>query len=244
MIDIHAHILPNIDDGSKNIEESLNMANEAEKAGFTDIITTSHYIINWSYNADKQKREELIKDLQKNIDDMEINLKLHNGAESYVSPELVNYYLNGKIPTLAGSKYALFEFPRNDEVLYGDMVIENLIKQGYIPVIAHPERYLNVQQNIGIAYKWIKKGAILQSNYGSILGNYGEDAKKAFIKLLKNKMITFLGSDCHKPLSVYINVKNSLIEIKKYANKHYIEEITELNQRKVINNEEIKNENI
>ena len=95
------------------------------------------------------------------------------------------------------------------------------------------------QKDIEIANHWIEKGALLQSNYGSILEQYGKDAKKTFIKLLKERKITFLGSDCHARKSVYTRVNRAVNEMEKYADMDYIDKITRLNQEKVIEDKEI-----
>lgn len=236
MIDIHTHILPSIDDGSSSVEETFDMLNEAYDAGFTDIITTSHYITE-QFEVNKKERDFLIQALQKKVDVSSIDLTLHNGAESYIMPELASYYEDGIIPTLANSRYVLFEFPMNSKVIYGDAVISELRSKGYIPVIAHPERYSFVQKNIDIAFEWAENGAFLQSNYGSIIQKYGKEAKKTFLKLLKSDVITFLGTDCHARGSVYSQMDDILDELSKHIGNDKIDELTRINQLKVINDE-------
>ena len=87
MIDIHTHILPSIDDGSRDAAETFDMINEAYDAGFTDIITTSHYITE-QYEVNKNERNLLLNDIQNKVDVENINLILHNGAEAYIMPNL------------------------------------------------------------------------------------------------------------------------------------------------------------
>ena len=238
MIDIHTHILPSIDDGSRDAAETFDMINEAYDAGFTDIITTSHYITE-QYEVNKNERNLLLNAIQNKVDVENINLILHNGAEAYIMPNLSEYYNEGVIPTLANSRYGVFEFPMHSKVLYGNDVIEDLIKNDYIPIIAHPERYTFVQKDISIAFEWIEKGALLQSNYGSIVEQYGKAAKKIFIKLLQENAITFLGTDSHRRKGVYTEINDIIDELKKYTTNDNIEKMTRINQQKVINNEEI-----
>lgn len=238
MIDIHTHILPSIDDGSRDAAETFDMINEAYDAGFTDIITTSHYITE-QYEVNKNERNLLLNAIQNKVDVENINLILHNGAEAYIMPNLSEYYNAGVIPTLANSRYVLFEFPMHSKVLYGNDVIEDLIKNDYIPIIAHPERYTFVQKDISIAFEWIEKGALLQSNYGSIVEQYGKAAKKTFIKLLQENAITFLGTDSHRRKGVYTEINDIIDELKKYSTNGNIEKMTRINQQKVINDEEI-----
>lgn len=237
MIDIHTHILPGIDDGCQNPEESIKMIQEAYENGFTDIITTSHYIFNGSYNVNKQQRKEIIEALQSIINARNLDLTLYNGAEAYITPELSLLFKEGIISTLADSKYVLFELPLNSKVIYTDKIITDLRDNGYIPIIAHPERYEIVQKNPDKAKEWIDMGAYLQCNYASILGRYGIESKKTIIKLLKKDLITFLGTDCHSSGSIYNEMDEILHEFKKYISKERLSELTTLNAKKVINNE-------
>ena len=182
MIDIHTHVLPSIDDGSKSVRETIDMIDEAHAAGFTDIITTSHYIDGF-FDVNKDQREVLLDGLEEVI---RKDVKLYNGAEAYIMPDLVQLCIDGVIPTLANSRYVLFELPMNSEVLYIDRIITDLIANDYIPIIAHPERYQFIQKNIEKAYNLIEKGALLQCNFGSFIGKYGSESQKASVKLLKN----------------------------------------------------------
>ena len=232
MIDIHTHILPEIDDGSKSVDQTLEMIEEAYLAGFTDIITTSHYIED-TYDIDKDDRDLLIENIKPLI---EQNIKLHNGAETYISPDIVELYQNGTIPTLADSDYVLFELPMNSEVIYVENIIKNLKWHGYIPIIAHPERYGSVKRNINKAIELTEMGALLQCNYGSFLGKYGDDAFETVIKLLKKDKITFLGTDTHRPQSIYTEVDKAIKVIKKYSNNEMVEKLTTINPQMILDN--------
>ena len=235
MIDVHTHILPCIDDGSKSVEETLKMINEAYVAGFTDIITTSHYI-DGHFDVNKDDRQLLIDNIEGLIS---ADIKLHNGAESYITPNLVELYNEGLIPTLANSRYALFELPMNSEILYVDNIINDLINNNYIPVIAHPERYQFVQKNIKKAYDFIERGALLQCNYGSFIGLYGSEAQKTVVKLLKNDKITFLGTDTHRCDSIYTKIEGIVQKLEKTVGIDKVEELTVENPKRILNNEYI-----
>ena len=184
MIDLHSHIIPNVDDGSKTFDESIEILNEAKKVGFSDVILTSHFIP--EYN--ETKIEELIslkEDLQKNCD----SIKLHSGMEVYITERIEELLNNKKILTLAGSNYLLMELPLSNHVNYFEYVIYVLQSKNIIPIIAHPERYLEVQKNYKLVEEYIEKGCLIQCNYASILGYYGKDAQKTVKKLLKEKLV-------------------------------------------------------
>lgn len=239
MIDMHTHILPGIDDGSRNLEQTIQMIKEAEQAGFEEIITTSHYIEN-EYDVNKNRRQEMINDLQKKINENGINVKLHNGAEAFINANLTELIKQQTIPTLAESKYVLFEIPMHLEVLYLERTIEELITAKYKPVIAHPERYDVVRINPNVAVEWVRKGALLQSNYGSIIGRYGNKSKQTLIKLLHANAIHFLGTDTHAPQTTYKQMDDIMKKLLKVIDKSKLVELTEENPRKVINNEYIR----
>ena len=233
MIDIHTHILPGIDDGSKDFEQSLIMAGEACDAGFTEIITTAHYMTN-VYEADKEKRQDLIGKYQNFLEQNNINIKLYNGAEIYYSDEFPELVQDGTIPTLAESQYVLFELPLHTKVTYIDSCIFKLKRMGYIPIIAHPERYSVVQEDISLAKDWIECGALLQSNFGSAIGFYGKNAKKTLFKLLKEDMITFFGTDNHRIGQTYANMPKIIKILQRKIGEEKLYELSEINPRKII----------
>lgn len=241
MIDIHTHILPGIDDGSKDIMQTMQMIKEAELAGFTDIITTSHYIEN-EYDVNKESRQALIDAIQNEVNKEEIKVKLYNGAEAFITNGLVDLVEDNEIPTLAESRYVLFELPMHMNVMYLDRVIEELITSKYRPIIAHPERYDIVQENPNLAIKWVRNGVLLQSNYSSIIGNYGADAKSTLLKLLDANAIHFLGTDTHAPNTKYVRMKEMLEEYKLAIGEEKLEELTTINPGKILNDEKIRPE--
>lgn len=235
MIDMHTHILPNIDDGSESMEETIRMLKEAKEAGFTDIITTSHYIEN-SYDITKRERKNIINEIKSKLDIENINIKLYNGAEAYISNNIYELIEKEELPTLNNSKYLLMELPMNNKVLYLENVIYSLESKGITPIIAHPERYSYVQKDIIFVEELVERGVLFQANYGSIIGKYGNDASKSVKKLLKKKLIHFLGTDTHKSNSIYTQMNIILKKLEKITGKEYLELLSVINPEIVINN--------
>lgn len=141
--------------------------------------------------------------------------------------------------TLNNSKYILFELPMHTNVLFVDSVIDKLKSIGLIPILAHPERYYYFHKNFKEYEKLLEKGVLFQGNFGSIVGRYGNDVKKVFLKLLKRDMLHFLATDCHRPNSIYINMPSILIELRKKISEDKLEILTKINPGKVIKNEDI-----
>lgn len=233
MIDMHSHILPGIDDGSRSIEESIQMIKEAKEAGFEAIVSTSHYIEE-SYSASKMQRQELIDMLNDKLQEENIKIEIYNGAEAYITPNLIKLIKEEKLPTLNNTKYLLMELPMNSQIIYLNRMISDLVSSGIIPVIAHPERYSYVQENPKMLMELLEIGAIFQANYGSIVGSYGREAEKTIKRLLKNDMIHLLGSDCHRKNSIYTEMKPILKKLEKLIGKEKLEELTSINPQKVL----------
>ena len=241
MIDLHSHIIPKIDDGSGSIEETFNILKEAVNNGFTDIISTSHYIENY-YEADVEERKAWITALQMNLNEKKIPINLHIGTEAYASLELKQFVKDKKVATLSNSRYLLIELPMNSKPKYLEEVIYDIIDLKLIPIIAHPERYAYVQQNPNMLIELINKGVMFQSNFGSIIGLYGKNAKNTVEKLLKSDMIHFLGTDTHKQNTIYPMINEILIKLEKTIGKDKIKQLTETNPRLVLENKRIEME--
>ena len=214
MVDIHSHLIPNVDDGSKSVEETFMLIKEADRAGITDIILTPHYIVN-SYEQNANTLILLKDKLQQILDKDKINVKLHIGMEVYITDNLIDLLKQNKLLTLANSKYLLMELPLNTNVQYLDMVIFKLIENNIIPIIAHPERYKFVQEDPSKVRELIDSGCLIQSNIGSILGIYGKKAKKTIKYLLKNDLINFIATDTHRKNTIYPLLEKGIKKIEK-----------------------------
>lgn len=239
MIDIHSHILNNVDDGSNSLDNTLGILTKAEEAGFSDIILTPHYIENY-YENTKSLIKNKIKELKQVLYKEDIVIELHQGNEIMLTentPELVE---NCTISTLANSRYVLFELPFSNRMLNLEAIIYKLKELGCIPILAHPERYTYIQENPSSMIELIKMGVLVQCNYGSFEGLYGKSAKRTAEILLENKLVHFLGTDTHKQGYIYENIDQILKNLDNIANDDkYINEITTVNPKKILNDLDI-----
>ena len=236
MIDFHSHIIPGIDDGSRSVEETFNMIDDAKNAGFTDIIMTSHFMTH-SYEPTTSEILVWKEKLQEVLNSKNIDITLHSGMEVYISSQLKELLKENKLLTIGGSNYLLIEFPLRSLVNYWDYSLYILQSMSIIPIIAHPERYGYVQDNPGLIDDFIEKGALIQCNYGSIIEEYGKRAKHLMKTMLKNHQVHFLGSDCHRQDGVYTKIPKAVEKIKKIIGEDEFLELSTLNPRKVLNNE-------
>lgn len=205
-IDIHSHILPGIDDGAKNIEESLVMINEMKKMGFSKIIATPH-IYPGLYDNNKKIISEVHKDIiAKNKKDIDITF----AAEYMLEDNLIKLAKNNSLLFLK-DKYLLIEFsyissPNNLKNIIFQLQINNCI-----PILAHPERYLYLKSDKLIDLK--KRGCKFQLNLLSVTGYYGDEVVKNSDFLLKHDLVDFVGSDIHS--IKHINFFNKKIKINE-----------------------------
>ena len=238
MIDFHTHILPNVDDGSKSIDETFELLNEAKKAGFDTIISTSHYIEDY-YNVNVSEREVWINAISEILKKENKNLKLYLGNEVYLAENIIELLETGKATTINKSRYILFEFPMNTKPMNMYDIIYDMMQNKLIPILAHPERYSFVQKEPEIIYDLIQKGVLMQANYGSIIGRYGEKAQLMVRKFFENNMIHFLGSDVHKKNTIYPRITQALNEIKDIIGKEKLNELTTINPNMVLEDRKI-----
>ena len=240
MIDIHTHIIYDVDDGSDTIEESVAILKSAEKNGVTDIILTSHYIEPNEYN--KEKVLENYESLKHEVEKQNIDIKLHPGNEIAIYGNVSQILSEGEITTLANSRYVLIEFPMNVDVSYVlDTIYEMKIK-GLVPVIAHPERCECFRLHYDRIREAVEEGALIQCNTGSIIGTYGNTAKKIVKKLLKDKLIHFFATDTHSiKNNRYDNLHKVEAEVEKIVGKYEKNKLFVYNARNILINENIEN---
>ena len=239
MIDFHTHILPNIDDGSRSIEETFNLIKEAKNVGFEAIISTSHYIEEY-YETNAPEREVWINAIYENLQAKNIDINLYLGNEIYLSENIIKLLEEGKASTINDTSYVLFEMPLNAEPMNLYDVIYEMMQYKLVPILAHPERYSFVQKEPELIYDLIEKGVLMQANFGSILGIYGEKAQIIVKKFFESNMIHFLGTDVHRQNSIYPKVPEALVEIRKIIGDEKIKELTKINPRLVLHNKKIE----
>ncbi|MHC1684880.1 MAG: tyrosine-protein phosphatase [Clostridiaceae bacterium] len=196
MIDIHCHVLYEVDDGANSIEEAKKICEISAKQGIKYIVATPHFILK-EIEQDIDELEEKIKILNYWCKDNNLDLEILIGCESFIHPLLPQYVLEKKVPTINNGRYLLIELPMEEIPLYTEEILYKLMIKGIIPIIAHPERYSYIRKQPQIIFKLVEKGALIQCNGGSFLGYFGDSIKKCAISLLKHNLVHLIGSDCH-----------------------------------------------
>ena len=239
MIDFHAHVLPGIDDGIRKMEHTFEVLREAEEAGFDKIIATSHYMENF-YEESETRRKDTIEYINNKCKKLGINIELIKGSEIYISDNIVEILKNKEASTIGNSKYILIETPMEIFPLNFNHVIDMLIRKNYKVILAHPERYKFVKEDPKVVEKLVARGIYMQSNYASVIGKYGKEAKKIVELLLKHHLIQFMGSDVHRRLYTYPDVEKAIKRIIKITDEEYFSNISTLNAKKVLDKKDVE----
>ena len=201
MIDIHAHIMPGIDDGAASMAETLVMLRTAAENGVHTIVATPHCNAeNFYENYYDKYYMALFDKLVAEAEAENIPVKILPGMEVFADENILELVKQGRVITLGGSRYILIEFGMEKDLALINFITDELLAMGYVPIIAHPERYPYVQRAPHMAGKWLKSGCLLQANKGSILGAFGRHAQNAALYMLEHNMISFIASDAHGAL--------------------------------------------
>ena len=191
--DMHSHLIPLIDDGSQSEEESIHIISELKNLGFSKIITTPHTMSDYYKNTPEIIKKGKIQVL-KEIKRVNLEIEFDSASEYYVDYDFRQQIVKNSLLTF-GSKYLLIEFPFVEEPKDIDDIIFQLQLSGYNVVLAHPERYLYYTNKD--LKKFSEKGVLLQLNLLSITGYYSDLVKKNAENLIKEDLISFVGTDCH-----------------------------------------------
>lgn len=193
--DVHSHLVPNIDDGSKGIDDSVSMIKELNQLGYKKIITTPHIMGDFYRNTP----ETILGGLEHVTDALKENqiaVEMGAAAEYYLDYDLEKKLDNEKLLTF-GKNYLLFEISYMNPPDNMYHVIFKMQTLGYKPVLAHPERYNFWHSDFEKYESFIDRGVLLQLNINSLSGYYSIPTKKIAEKMIEKKMISFLGTDCH-----------------------------------------------
>jgi tyrosine-protein phosphatase YwqE len=194
-VDMHSHLIPNIDDGSQSLEESILMIKGLMRHGYTKSITTPH-IMSEGYANTPEIILNGLKKVKNEIAKQEINFEIEAAAEYYIDDNFEKLLEETELLTF-GNKYLLFEFSYMNKPLNYMGIIKKIIDKGYKPVLAHPERYSFFHNDFDV-YKGLKNyGVYLQLNLFSLAGAYSQGPFAIGRQLLDNNLIDFLGTDIH-----------------------------------------------
>ena len=199
MVDIHCHILPEVDDGAWDMEAAVAMAKIARDSGVKKIITTPHFKGEPAALESVGLFRHQLRLLQSRLKRESVEVELLPGAEVLCVPQTMELAQTGRLPTLGTGRYVLTEFYFDASAGFMDETLHGLRQMGYLPVVAHPERYGVVQRDPELAARWFHRGIVLQVNKGSVLGAFGRRAEDAAVRMLCRGNAHIIASDAHSP---------------------------------------------
>jgi protein-tyrosine phosphatase len=199
VIDLHAHLLPAIDDGAESLEQALAMARRALDDGVEQVVCTPHWIPGL-YPNETAGITAALGTLRDALQREAIPLQLHLGAEIRLAPEILDAITQGLLPTLAGSRYFLLEAPHGSVPRGLHSLVFSALAQGRVPILAHPERFVWLNEE---RYGWFAdlalEGAWLQLTAGAVTGAFGKQPRYWAERFLDDGLVHLIASDMHDP---------------------------------------------
>ena len=224
MIDIHNHLLINVDDGPRSKDETLDLLLQAQSQGITDIICTPHHHSPAHITPSSVVYEKL-SEVKNIIDDNNINITVHPGQEIRINDDIFNELDSGEAITLANGKYVLVEFSFTELKEDVEAVFEKLRQLNLTPIIAHPERCQPLVEHGHILKKLINDGAIAQVTAASVCGDLGTELQTIALDMIENGDIHIVSSDAHHAEVRPFRLKQAYDIIEEQLGISYVEEM-------------------
>ena len=238
MTDIHCHILPGVDDGADDMGESLLMARLSGLSGVETIVATPHCN---TPQGDRNFRTDELRDrfveLVRQLKDAGTKVSIFPGAEVFCTEETPELLRKGRLLTLAGSRYLLTEFYFDESLEFIDDMLAKLAAEGVTPVIAHPERYYELQRMPEHAAEWFRAGYVIQVNKDSLLGGLGRRAGNASRELLRMGLAHVVASDAHSSIERNTDMSRVQRLIEDEFSAEYARILLELNPKRILRDE-------
>ena len=194
--DIHSHLLPRLDDGVQSYEESEDVILHFQSLGYRKLITSPH-VMSDTYKNTPEKILARLEKLRTYLETQEIDVQIEAAAEYYLDEQVFKMVENNQKMLTFGKNYLLFETNFLNEPFNMKEFIFLATTKGYKPVLAHPERYLYLQNNLEKAQDLLDRGVLFQINISSITGFYSKVVQTTAQKLIDRGWVHLLGSDCH-----------------------------------------------
>lgn len=238
MIDLHCHLLPGVDDGSKSMDISLKLANDAVRDGIDYALLTPHHM-NGVYLNHKKEVIQQTQEFQVELDRHKISLKVFPGQEVRINGDLLTALDQDDILFAdEGGQYLMLEFPDDDIPNYTSNMIYELMQRGIIPVIVHPERNTKIMKQPDILYDLLNKGCLSQITAGSYVGIFGHKVQKFSKQLIQSGQVYIFASDAHNLPNRKYEMTNAFAKLGNEFGNDYVSKFNE-NAKRIINGDNI-----
>jgi protein-tyrosine phosphatase len=239
--DLHSHLVPGVDDGSRSMEDSLEGIERMTRAGIRKIITTPH--IDASLARDRRKYDQHMDAVDRAWDEVRHEAALRFPEVDFrrgheVMLDVPDPDLSDPRMRLDGSSFVLLEWPRLQLPPGTPEVLSRLRMAGLRPIIAHPERYLGFDRELDLVSEWKRVGAHLQMNYGSLTGRYGGDARTLAIRLLRRGWVDYISTDFHSRPHLKLFRREAEAILNEMAGEEQLTLLSVTNPQRVFRDEE------
>ena len=218
-IDMHSHLIPGIDDGSRSMDETIAMLAKFESLGYKKIITTPH-IMKEVYPNTSEIINQGLKQVQETAKSLGLSIEIEAAAEYYFDDHLIQLIKHKDILSF-GQNYVLVEFSFHTPPIFEDQLFFEMQMAKYKPVLAHFERYPYFHDSLDKAKEYRNKGVNIQVNINSLTGHYGPQVRKQAEKLIDANLVDFVGSDCHR--------MQHLMMLEEHLSHPYFHKLEKLN---------------
>jgi protein-tyrosine phosphatase len=240
LVDLHNHLIPGVDDGARTLEDTLGSIRRMTEVGITRVVTTPH--LDGALTHDAEALEARLRE----VDAAWVEAR---GAVAREFPEVE--FLRGhevmvNVPDLdlsdarlrvAEGSYVLIEWPRLQLPPRTEWVVQRIVADGFVPVIAHPERYFGMMDHLPLAEEWRRVGAVLQVNHGSFVGRYGKEAEMVATSLVQSGLVDCLATDFHGRNHLKLFVKEARRWFEEHDGAEQFYTLTSTNPRRILDGE-------
>lgn len=236
--DIHCHILPHVDDGSRSTAMSRDMLRIAYANGIRHIVLTPHYTIG-RFELETQEVYDQYRLFLAKVEEEFPDIEFFFGREIFFGEEVTELLQENIISTMNDTDYALIEFHPTATASYIAQSLYKVINAGYTPILAHIERYPDLFKNIKMIEQIIEGGSYIQVNASSIEGRLGGGVKRQIIKLMKKDLVHFVATDAHSNRSRAPELEECIRYMEKKLGSDYVKRILVDNPARMLRNEYI-----
>ena len=238
ILDIHSHILPEMDDGAASVKEAIYMLKEAAEQGIAAMIATPHFSGRYQ-NKCPERIRELCREIEEQTEkELGYRMQILPGQESFYTGDMFSLLDRGELLTMADSRYVLVECLPGTS--YADIfrMVRKIVMEQYYPILAHIERYKELR-DINKIEELEEQGAYIQMNYHSVGGRWYSEQTRWCRKLLKEEKVHFMGTDMHNMKNRKPDIRAALSWMQSHLANTYIRKILKKNAEKILQNEKI-----
>jgi tyrosine-protein phosphatase YwqE len=194
---MHSHFLPGVDDGARNMEESLAMLEKMEQFGYQKCILTPH-VKSSIYPNTSESLMKVFKDLKEAAIAQGLRLELELGAEYFLDDYFITLLDEQPLLCFGKDRFVLVEFSFTNPPVYEEEAFTKIKAKGYTPILAHFERYIYFHGSMEAAQRYRELGVNIQLNLNSLTGHYGPEVRKQAERMMDECLVDFVGTDAHR----------------------------------------------